>query len=709
MFKAPVSPRSQARKTIATITTGEARKLEACEAIIGYRFKNKTLLQEALVVRLSQNFVPVNNKRLAVVGDRILGSFMAERWYYWAGKNLKRRDWAIAYAEALSNWSLSRTGYSLGLHECTLPETLGPLNVPEPRRRMSAKLRRAQEAMEIAGRSPMADTVEALIGAVWLDSEFDREVMLSLISRMGLVHQLMMFPTMKTPNALPEGFFQGNHSTYTRLFFTGMQADLERRIQESGAPVLLSRLGIAGRIVEHKLERLIWKLPHEMPEAVSNAAEKPAQAAGSKISGSEGRQKAIVREASEAQMKAPRGRRQKGPGRDIWASLQTLLWGKDAARSAQTSKTKKYEVSAPSPAPKVDNGINEKTRDDDNRKVSSASLRRAKKRSEMARGQSIWASLATLFWGKDAMKIVPASKNKEKKALASRPQTAKAVRTSMWHTEKKGQMAQSKDAWASLKTLLWGKDAVNTAPAPKRKGNKALAPRPEPVKAVKASMRQTEKKGQMVQGKDTWASLKTLLWGKDAVKSASASKSKEKRVLAPRSQTAEDGNSRARPTGAAAVLPQEDASKPKVPSGAESKQTGPAEVYTASKSEVPTGAEVKQTGPAEAHTASKSEVPAAAGIQQAEPAKALPVPLTRRERRRQAREDSKLNVSKREKKARRAEIKRQKKENKKNKQQQQQQQQQCSEPEPEKSDKPLSIDEVQGRLESLQDRVRQLS
>lgn len=299
MFKAKLKS-SFARGQVRTIidsttaqTAGDPSRLTAtsrarCEQILGYRFTDEKLLQEALTIS------PHLNKRLAIIGDRVFGLFMAEKWYSWSSKSLDRREWAKMYHEAFSNQSLARTGFSMGLHDYTIPHALPPLTAVKRRGIPVGGWK------EGCGR-PMADTIEALVGSVWLDSKFDRDVMTALLTRMGLVHRMVVFPAMATTMTLHHDFFKGKPPSYLPRFFTGLAPEIQHW---SPTAIRLSRRDTRGLFVEHELNRLAWK---EAPDTVEG---------------------------------------QKPEAPSVPSALRRLLWGGDAAGDAPSSKTK---VSGPQP------------------------------------------------------------------------------------------------------------------------------------------------------------------------------------------------------------------------------------------------------------------------------------------------------------------------------------------------------------------------
>ena len=61
-----------------TIHTGRFGRLAECQEVIGYRFRDLTLLQEALTHASGANHRLVSNERLEFLGDAILGAIVCE-------------------------------------------------------------------------------------------------------------------------------------------------------------------------------------------------------------------------------------------------------------------------------------------------------------------------------------------------------------------------------------------------------------------------------------------------------------------------------------------------------------------------------------------------------------------------------------------------------------------------------------------------------
>ncbi|KAL8769521.1 MAG: hypothetical protein Q9209_004582 [Squamulea sp. 1 TL-2023] len=120
------------------------------EAIIGYTFNDKFLLWEALQAAGSNvsiagtRTITDGNKRLAVVGDKILELVLAERWY---GSGQVRGTWDEVRRRVGCNQNLYAVGVQTGLN--AFVNLAGGATVISPK--------------------TMTATVEAILAGVWLD------------------------------------------------------------------------------------------------------------------------------------------------------------------------------------------------------------------------------------------------------------------------------------------------------------------------------------------------------------------------------------------------------------------------------------------------------------------------------------------------------------------------------------------------------------
>ncbi|KAL2040772.1 hypothetical protein N7G274_006230 [Stereocaulon virgatum] len=126
----------------------KASAIRAVETLIQYKFHKTDLLWEALqtskMSALSTNarLLPEGNRRLAIVGDAAMQLALAEDWYRTSDT---RGQFSNIIRNVGSNANLNRIGLGLGLERFIV----GPI-----------------------GGKAIADTVEAILGAIYLDSDF---------------------------------------------------------------------------------------------------------------------------------------------------------------------------------------------------------------------------------------------------------------------------------------------------------------------------------------------------------------------------------------------------------------------------------------------------------------------------------------------------------------------------------------------------------
>jgi hypothetical protein len=167
--------------------------LAACEQLIGHEFNNLDLLKQALDSRGSLS------RRLAILGDRAVENHLAHRW--WEKKDLSSLQWNELRASVLCNENLSKVGFRMGISECTIPDSCGT----------DMKTR-------------MATTIEAVLAAVWLDTNCDAAAFEKVINRLGLTHPLLDAGTRRawlhgpitSSRRLPRCFFSGHHILLVR-------------------------------------------------------------------------------------------------------------------------------------------------------------------------------------------------------------------------------------------------------------------------------------------------------------------------------------------------------------------------------------------------------------------------------------------------------------------------------------------------------------
>lgn len=192
-------------------------RIETCEQIIGYRFRNTKYIRQALVPLASIN------QRLALVGDRVADAQLASRWYD-DKKQPSPSEWAFIRNSLVSNKNLAEVGVRLRIRDCTFPRCG-------------------------TGRS-MANTMEAIIGAVWLDSKCDFGAVDAVMERLGLT-KYARIRSPKTPfttnqprceiediqssRSLPDRFFVGHHVGLLQLLFKHSQSFIvQQRADQHG-------------------------------------------------------------------------------------------------------------------------------------------------------------------------------------------------------------------------------------------------------------------------------------------------------------------------------------------------------------------------------------------------------------------------------------------------------------------------------------------
>ena len=122
------------------------------EKQIGYTFKDVNLLKLALVHPSAD--IGISNQRLEFLGDAILSAILSERLY-------------IEYPnENEGVLTALRAAYARGTHTASMALKMGFVNV--------IKFRDVVDAQRLLKlRSPLEDAFESLVGAIFLDSNFE--------------------------------------------------------------------------------------------------------------------------------------------------------------------------------------------------------------------------------------------------------------------------------------------------------------------------------------------------------------------------------------------------------------------------------------------------------------------------------------------------------------------------------------------------------
>lgn len=144
------------------------------EDVIGHHFHDQGLLQEALE---ESGLASAGNERLALVGDKILALMLLRRWYREGNttgiSTPSRMDTRLIYTEQgtsllqtyACNKQLTSMARDLDLQRFIHQRPDLGRNVPD---------------------STLATTVEAILGAVWLDSNEDVQQVNEVMEKVGL-------------------------------------------------------------------------------------------------------------------------------------------------------------------------------------------------------------------------------------------------------------------------------------------------------------------------------------------------------------------------------------------------------------------------------------------------------------------------------------------------------------------------------------------
>lgn len=188
------------------------QRMVKAQTILGYQFQNAELLQQALTITKTKQpgRLAALNKRLALVGDHMISTSLVERWYQ--RPDLYSLDWALMKGVTFSNENFSKVAFKKGLYLCTIPHTVESLTPGSWHGETPATIRL------------LSDTVEAVLGAVYLDAKASghkaplEEVEMAAV-RLGLVprpimsesEKLWAFGQVKAGGELRKYFFSEGH------------------------------------------------------------------------------------------------------------------------------------------------------------------------------------------------------------------------------------------------------------------------------------------------------------------------------------------------------------------------------------------------------------------------------------------------------------------------------------------------------------------
>jgi ribonuclease-3 len=161
---------------------------KALARLIGYQFINENLLQEALTHRSAS---AVNNERIEFLGDSVLNFVIAEELYR-RYPDVAEGDLSRLRATLVKKEGLARIAHDLGLSHYLI---LG-----------SGELKSGGYRRD----SILADTVEAIFGAVYLDAGFDRCRQLILQMYQKQLHDIPALAELKDPKTRLQELLQAH-------------------------------------------------------------------------------------------------------------------------------------------------------------------------------------------------------------------------------------------------------------------------------------------------------------------------------------------------------------------------------------------------------------------------------------------------------------------------------------------------------------------
>lgn len=127
---------------------------ERCESGIGYHFRQNKLLQQALTHASLREKSGVCNERLEFLGDSVLGLVISE-FLYLTFRDFDEGDLSLIKSEVVSRATLARIARKLKLHMCFV---------------CGKGVQKDQSGIPT---SMLANVMEAIIGAMFLDSDLD--------------------------------------------------------------------------------------------------------------------------------------------------------------------------------------------------------------------------------------------------------------------------------------------------------------------------------------------------------------------------------------------------------------------------------------------------------------------------------------------------------------------------------------------------------
>ncbi|MCJ1279640.1 hypothetical protein MMC21_007464 [Puttea exsequens] len=166
-------------------TSGMTQRIHALENIIGHRFNDPTILWEALqaagsgLQSVGTRHFADGNKRLALLGDAVLKLALIDDWY--GGVGSRRRNAAASFCFQDVDTHVEQADAILQ----SIPVNAN-LDKVARHRGLDAFVCRNSSQVSSVPTAVMTVTMEAIIGAVWLDT-YDLSTLRGVINTLGLV------------------------------------------------------------------------------------------------------------------------------------------------------------------------------------------------------------------------------------------------------------------------------------------------------------------------------------------------------------------------------------------------------------------------------------------------------------------------------------------------------------------------------------------
>jgi endoribonuclease Dicer len=188
---APINPKDKEKHDLF-----RRRHLAALEEMLGYSFSNKALLLQALTH--SSVCSGPNYERLEFLGDAVLDLLLVTHVYRWCGSKLTPDQIHVRKSTATCNHNLAILGCQVQLHRYIVHNSSAvQLQLVEYESKYHSKKLQAKRCKDDADwtefdredsmeSNVLADTFEAVMGAIFLDAEEDLDTVNRIVTRLGL-------------------------------------------------------------------------------------------------------------------------------------------------------------------------------------------------------------------------------------------------------------------------------------------------------------------------------------------------------------------------------------------------------------------------------------------------------------------------------------------------------------------------------------------